>query len=108
MKIEKLNGGYSDSLNVGDIVTPKHKPGAAWTVERIKPFIDAALMDESRPLVYFKTESGEKSCWLLEKLFLTSHSELQALAQLESIREMVGALREAKRKLTKQRKQLLT
>ena len=81
MKIEKLNGGYSDSLNIGDIVTPKHKPGAAWTV--LHDITENSFRASCSGSI-LNNESME--------FVLTSHSELQALAQLESIREMIAAL----------------
>lgn len=86
MKIEKLNGGFSETLKPGDIVTPKDGQwGQAWTVQK-EP---GPLGENAGPFVEVKTVSGHGATVLLSELLLTSHSELQALAQFESIKAMI-------------------
>lgn len=86
--VERLNGAMA-TLKSGDTVTFKDRPGNALTIIKIRNW---SLSGDARYHCTYKGQSGEVGEVAIEKLVLTSHSELQALAQLESIREMVAAL----------------
>lgn len=98
MRIEKLNGGSAE-LKAGDTVTPKPDAPAEyrkWSEYRVES-IRAIVPEFDGAMIYAKAPDGTQ--WHInnpeKNLLLTTSSELQALAQLESIREMVKALEKA-------------
>lgn len=95
IQLERLSGGRSP-VRIGDTVTPK--PGIPdkdlnkwreWTVDKATETLPGGF--------YLKSPDGKslliRDKNLAELCLLTTSSELQALAQLESIREMVAALK---------------
>lgn len=92
--MDRLNGGKG-IVHVGDIVTPRTKDDALF--KGLDEWIVTKAGDDrwpdGQPLILAKAQGSEALIATSPVRFLlTSHSELQARAQLEGIQEMVKAL----------------
>lgn len=88
--IEPVGGGWAKPAKEGDIVTPRDPSGAnygGWRELKIQGISDSGSIQ------WIAQDGKTEGYSLPEHLYLTTSSELQALTQLESIREMVAALK---------------